>query len=580
MKKPHFLGQGELATALWALRREFTVVGLFSMVANVLLLSPTLYMLQIYDRVLVSQSELTLMAVSLITLFFLTVMAISEWSRSRLLVRAGVRLDECLSTRVFNASFEAYLNPLGVNPGRAFGDLTTVRQFITGHSIFTFFDAPWAPVYITVLFFLHPWLGIMAIGFSMVQATLAWWGHHRTVLPSEDATKAQSEAISYLQSKLRNSEVVEAMGMLGNLRQRWQERHEASVQKSRQVQGLNQRLAAWSKFVRYSQQSLVLGVGALLVIDGQLSPGGMIAANVLMARALAPIDQLVSTWRSFIDARTAFERLAALLKRHPERDAVAAQVPPDGEITLQEVYAIAPGRSAPILKGICLNAHPGSINVVLGPSGSGKSTLARVLVGIWPEVAGEVLLDGRPLREWDRAELGPHIGYLPQDIELLDGTIAENISRFREVNSEAVIAATQLAGLHETILGFPNGYDTSIGEAGQLLSGGQRQRIGLARAIYGKPILVVLDEPNANLDAAGEEALLNTVRELRTLGRTVFLITHRPDAIAVADRVLLLRDGEVRMNSSREAFLAALQAARQQPRNRATPTSPLAPLYA
>ena len=576
MKQPHFLGQGELATALWALRREFIVVGLFSMVANVLLLAPTLYMLQIYDRVLASQSELTLLAVSLITLFFLAVMAFAEWSRSRLLVRAGVRLDECLSTRVFNASFEAYLSPLGVNPARAFGDLTTLRQFVTGQGIFAFFDTPWTPVYIAVLFFMHPWLGVMAIGFALVQAALAWWGHHRTVQPADAAGQAHSEATSYLQSKLRNSEVVEAMGMLGNLRQRWQERHTASVRQSAQVQGLTQRLTAWSKFIRYSQQSLVLGVGALLVIDGQLSPGGMIAANVLMSRALAPIDLLVGTWRSFIGARAAFERLAALLTTHPERDAALTRVPPTGEITLQEVFATAPGRSTPILKGMNLKVDAGTVTVVLGPSGSGKSTLARVLVGIWPEVAGEVLLDGRPLRGWDRTELGPHIGYLPQDIELLDGTIAENIARFSEVDASEVIAATQLAGLHETILRFPKGYDTPIGEAGQLLSGGQRQRIGLARALYGKPALLVLDEPNANLDDAGEAALLSTVRELKTRGRTVFLITHRPDAIAVADRVLLLRDGEIRMNSPRDAFLAALQAARQQPRNPAAPALPLA----
>lgn len=575
MKQPHFLGQGELAVALWALRREFIVVGLFSMVANVLLLAPTLYMLQIYDRVLASQSELTLLAVSLITLFFLGVMAFAEWSRSRLLVRAGVRLDECLSTRVFNASFEAYLSPLGVNPARAFGDLTTMRQFLTGNGIFAFFDAPWTPIYIAVLFFLHPWLGVMAIGFALVQAALAGLGHHRTVLPAEDAGKAQSEATSYLQSKLRNSEVVEAMGMLGNLRQRWQERHAASLLQSAQLQGLTQRLTAWSKFIRYSQQSLVLAVGALLVLDGQLSPGGMIAANVLMSRALAPIDLLVGTWRSFIGARAAFERLTALLNTHPERDAALTRVPPTGEITLQEVFATAPGRSTPILKGISLNVEAGTVTVVLGPSGSGKSTLARVLVGIWPEVAGEVLLDGRPLRGWDRTELGPHIGYLPQDIELLDGTIAENIARFSEVNAAEVIAATQLAGLHEMILRFPKGYDTPIGEAGQLLSGGQRQRIGLARALYGNPALLVLDEPNANLDDAGEAALLSTVRELKTRGRTVFLITHRPDAIAIADRVLLLRDGEIRMNAPRDAFLAALQAARQQPRHPAPPAIPL-----
>ena len=302
----------------------------------------------------------------------------------------------------------------------------------------------------------------------------------------------------------------------------------------------------------------------------------MIAANVLMTRALAPIDMLVGAWRGFIGARSAFERLEALLGAHPPRDPALSRVAPRGEMVLRDVVAVVPARAEPILKGISVAVEPGTVTVVLGPSGSGKSTLARCLVGIWPGVSGEVLLDGLPIGGWDRHELGPYLGYLPQDIELFEGTIAENIARFGEVDSAQVIAAARSAGLHEMIVRFPKGYDTPIGEAGGLLSGGQRQRIGLARAVYGDPVLVVLDEPNANLDDVGEAALVQTVRELKAKGRTVFLITHRPGIVAVADRLLLLRDGRVQAEGPRDVVLAALQTARSPAAGSAPGLSPQA----
>lgn len=567
-----FFGRSELAATLYAFRREFLIVGIFSLVANVLMLAPTLHMLQVYDRVLVSRSELTLLVVSLITLFFFAVMAFAEWSRSRLLVRAGVRLDAVLSTRVFNASFEANLSQSGAPAQRAFNDLTEVRQFLTGNGIFAFFDAPWAPIYIGVLFFLHPFLGWVSIAFALVQAALAWFGHRRTLAPAEEASKAALDVNLYLQGKLRNAEVVESMGMLSGLRERWSRRHAEYMDRQGVTQSLTHRITAISKWVRYCQQSLALAAGALLVIEGELTPGAMIAANVLMTRALAPIDQMVNTWRSFIGARSAFLRLEQLLRAHPERDPALSRVPPTGEVTLREVIATAPGRATPILQGVSLQASPGSVTVVLGPSGSGKSTLARVLMGIWPDVSGEVLLDGHPLDGWSRAELGPHVGYLPQDVELFDGTIAENIARFAEIESEKVIAAARSAGLHDMILRFPKGYDTPMGEAGSLLSGGQRQRVGLARAIYGCPVLIVLDEPNANLDDAGEAALMKAVLELKSKGSTVFLISHRPGAVAAADQLLVLREGRVAHLGPRDAVLAQLKS--QTP---PTPTGP-APL--
>lgn len=554
-----FFARSELTATLWAFRREFLVVGIFSMVANVLMLAPTIYMLQVFDRVLISRSELTLLVVSLITLFLFVVMAFAEWSRSRLLVRAGVRLDEVLSTRVFNAAFEANLSQSGASAQRAFSDLTQIRQFLTGNGIFAFFDAPWAPIYIAVLFFLHPFLGWVAIVFAILQALLAWFGHRRTVEPSEAAAKAQSDVNLYIQSKLRNSEVVESMGMLGGLRGRWAKRHRDHMDKQGSAQGLTHRISAWSKFLRYCQQSFALGAGALLVIDGQLTPGAMIAANVLTSRALAPIDSLVGVWRSFIGARSAFERLETLLQHHPERDPALTRTPPVGALALRNVSATAPGRELPILKNVSLDATPGTVTVVVGASGSGKSTLARVMIGIWPEVDGEVLLDERPLDGWSRTELGPHVGYLPQDVELFDGSIAENIARFSEVDSDRVIAAAKSAGLHEMILRFPNGYDSQIGEAGAMLSGGQRQRVGLARAVYGDPALIVLDEPNANLDEVGEAALGRAVMELKGKGKTVVLITHRPTAIAMADRLVVMADGQVQTQGPRDVVLAHLK---------------------
>ena len=562
MAVPQFFQRSELRAALWAFRREFLVVGVFSMVANVLMLAPTLYMLQVFDRVMVSRSELTLLVVSLITLFLFLVMAFAEWMRSRVLVRAGVRLDEALRTRVFNASFDARLLDGDSNPGRALNDLINVRQFLTGNGILAFFDTPWAPIYLAVLFMLHPFLGYVAIAFACLQGLMVWFGHRLAVEPAEVAAQASRDAQNYLHGKLRNAEVLAPMGMVHNLYPHWARRHVQALALQGRAQGLTHRITASSKWLRYVQQSFSLAAGALLVIDGQLSAGGMIAANVLMSRALSPIDTLAGTWRAFIGARSAFRRLEALLQQHPQRDPALRRVRPEGTLVLRGVVATAPGRQEPILKGVDLVAEAGTVTVVLGPSGSGKSTLARCILGIWPQVEGEVLLGGLPLAGWDRGELGQHLGYLPQDVELFEGSIADNIARMGEVDAEQVIEAARSAGLHEMILRLPKGYDTPIGEAGSLLSGGQRQRVGLARAVYGAPVLVVLDEPNANLDDVGEAALVQTVRALKARGCTVVLITHRPGIVAVADRVVLLRGGRVVTQGPRDEVLAALRAPR------------------
>lgn len=560
MKPPSFFQRSELAATLWTFRKEFAVAVAFTAVVNVLMLTPSLYMLQVFDRVFISRSEVTLIALTLVMLFFFAVMAFADWIRSRLLVRTGVKLDERLNSRVFKASFEARLKQLERDPAQAFSDLTNIRQFMTGTGFFAFMDAPWTFVYIFVLYLLHPLLGALAIVFCLLLIAFAYLSHRLSFLPIDKANEAGAQVNSYVHSKLRNAEVIESMGMVGDLRRLWQVRHQKHLSLDYRAQDLGSRLIASTKFMRYTQQSLTLGAGALLVIHGDLtSTGAIVAANMLMGRATQPIDMIVSNWRATLSARRAYLRLEELLAENPETAAGLVHPAPQGNMRIENLVADAPGRTAPILKGLTADFPAGRVIVIIGPSGSGKSTLARALVGIWPYVKGKVLIEGEDIHSWDRTELGPYIGYLPQDIELFEGSIAENIARFGDIDPEKVILAAERAGVHDMILRFPRGYDTPMGEAGGLLSGGQKQRIGLARAMYGDPSVLVLDEPNSNLDEAGEVALVKSVEDLRSQGKTVFLITHRLHIIGSADLILVLRDGAIHTYGPREAVLAALR---------------------
>jgi ATP-binding cassette subfamily C exporter for protease/lipase len=543
--------------------RELALIAAFSLVTNLLMLVPTLYLLQVFDRVLVSQSELTLLAVSLIALLLLAVMALCDWARSRVLAHAAMRLEERLAERAFRVGLARHLEGAGAEASGTWSDVQQLRQFVTGPGVFALCDLPWTPVFAVVAFLLHPLLGYVAVVFILVQAGLAWFGHRRTVASYESASRAARSVQTLLRGKLRHAEAVEALGMLPALRRRWRGQQDAALQLAAQAQRVSNRVQVWSKFIRYSQQSLALAAGALLVIDGQVSPGAMIAANLLIVRALVPMDQLVSLWRPLLAARDALARLAPLLAADASAQAQGgAREILQGAVALREVSAHAPGREQPVLRNISFESDPGRLVAVLGPSGAGKSTLARVLVGAWPKMDGEVRVDGIPLEQWDRAVRGRQVGYLPQDIELLEGSIADNIARLGQVDPAAVIEAARMAGLHETIMRYPQGYDTAVGQAGRLLSGGQRQRIGLARALYGKPRLLVLDEPDANLDEAGVAALRRALQDLKSEGATVFIATHpRSGLLALADHVLVLHEGQLHVQGQPEAVLAILRAA-------------------
>ncbi|MDP1708840.1 MAG: type I secretion system permease/ATPase [Gammaproteobacteria bacterium] len=556
--KNKFSSRSEVTAAIWELRRPFFMVGGFSFFINMMMLAPAIYMLQIYDRVLMSRSETTLLMLTVLVLGVYALMSGLEWVRSRTLVSVGSRFDAALNPRVFSAAFETNLRSPGANAGQALTDLTNVRQFITGNGLFAFFDAPWFPIYLAVIFMLHPVVGWFSLGGALILIFLTLINELATKGPLSQANQAAIASNNYITNNLRNAEVIQAMGMLDSLRQRWYKRYELLLATQAVASDRAGLISAVTKFFRLGLQSLILGIGGWLVLKGEMTPGGMIAGSILMGRALAPVELLIGTWKNLISSRGAFERLEKMLQQFPARQASMSLPAPEGRLSVEGVVASAPGSNLAILKGVTFALTPGEALAIIGPSAAGKSTLARLLVGVWPAVSGKVRLDGADVFAWDKLELGPHIGYLPQDVELFEGTIAENIARFGELDHEKVILAARQAGVHDMILHFPQGYDTPIGVSGGFLSGGQRQRIALARALYGHPALIVLDEPNASLDDAGEAALLEAIRSLKAAGCTVVLITHRTSIISAVDKILLLREGQVAAFGPRDDVLTAL----------------------
>jgi len=535
----------ELRAAFRKTRSEFLTVGIYSLIVNCLMLAPSIYMLQVYDRVMVSQSELTLLISTLMLVSLLALVGFIELLRSRLLVRAGIKLDQSLSPVLFSASLKAQQHKLQNNPAQIFSDLTQIRQFLTGNGIFAFFDAPWFFIYLGVLFLLHPMLGWLGLGFAMVLLCIAWVGHRLSALPNKAVLEKSIVLSSDQLGKFRNAEVIQAMGMLENLRQQWWQRYRNQAFAQGRVESLQHQLAAFSKFFRYTQQSLSLGMGALLVIRGELSPGAMIVGNMLMSRALQPLDLLVSSWRMMAAAQLSLRRVVNLLNAHPFRAPGKLSQTPFGQLELKGLRVKVDGRAEPVLDNITLTLPAGRVICLIGPSASGKSSLIRAILDLWPQREGSLLLDSAPIEHWNAQLLGQHIGYLPQDVGLLDGTLAQNIARFGDMDPDQVVTAAKAAGIHNLMLSFPKGYDTPVGEAGHLLSAGQRQRLALARALYGKPAMVVLDEPNANLDEVGEQSLLEAIKTLKEEKKTVLLVTHRKPILELADLLLVMSAGRV-----------------------------------
>lgn len=552
----------EMLAALTAYKHAFFNIGLFSAVINLLMLAPALYMLQVYDRVLASGNQMTLLMLTLMILGLFGLMGALEWVRSQVVIRLGTQMDMRLNQRVYDAAFEAQLRTGSPAAAQALNDLTSLRQFATGNALFAFFDAPWFPVYLFVIFMFSPWLGLLALGGAVLLMLLAWVNQHVSQAPLKAASELSVQATQQASAHLRNAEAIEAMGMLDTLRGRWLAQHTAFLAQQNLASEKTATVSAWSKGVRLALQSLVLGLGALLAVQGQITAGMMIAGSILMGRVLSPIDQLIGVWKQWSSARLAYQRLEALLHSYPARAQRMALPAPRGELAVEQLSASAPGTRRATLANLSFTLPAGEVLGVIGPSGCGKSTLARLLIGVWQPLAGKVRLDGAELSQWDKHQLGPHLGYLPQDIQLFAGTIAQNIARFAEVDADKVLAAAQLAGVHQLILQLPEGYETRLGEGGAGLSGGQKQRIGLARALYGLPAVIVLDEPNSNLDEAGEQALLQAIAQLKQHKRTLILITHKPNVLTLTDQLLILREGQLQAFGPTAKVLGAPAAAK------------------
>lgn len=551
--------RSELRLALDAVRSSLITVGVFSGFVNLLMLAPALYMLQVYDRVLGSRNETTLVVLSVLVVgVYLFLMAL-ESVRSWVLVRVGARLDAQLNQRVFTAAFERNLRRPGSNTALPVHDLDTLRQTMTGPGLLALFDAPWLPLYLAVIFAMAPALGWFSLAGALLLLALAVLNERISKPRLDEAQKFALKSQQALTNHLRNAEVIEAMGMLPGIRARWHALHGRQIELQAMASDRAAVMSGATKFVRVGLQSLVLGFGALLVLEGKLTAGMMIAASILAGRALAPVELLVGNWKQIIAGRQAHARLRELLDIHPAR-AVGMSLPrPRGQVSVEAASVSAPGTNRLILRNLSFGIAAGDVVAVIGPSASGKSSLARMLVGVWAPAAGSVRLDGASVSQWNKDELGPSLGYLPQDIELFDGTVAENIARFGDVDAERVVEAARRVDMHEQILRLPQGYDTPLGADGSNVSGGQRQRIGLARALYGDPAFIVLDEPNSNLDDSGEKALVEAIADLKRRGKTVVLVTHRQSTLAVADKLLVLADGAMAAYGPRDEVLKALQ---------------------
>ncbi len=537
--------------------KYFAFAGFFSLFINLLALTFPIYMLAIYDRVLSSYSIPTLMTITTAAVFALLVNAMLVFLRSRLLVIAGVDIDHALASPVFAQMLKegAAVQKSGYASGLR--DVNTLRNYLGGNAIFALFDMPWVPIYLLLVYLVHPILGMVATGGVLVVFMLGISQELLTRKRLETANAINAGAGNFTSLCLRNSETIGAMGMVGATQKHWMKLNDEVIALQTRASNAAGFLQSISQSFRMGMQVIIYGVGAYLTLRNECTAGVMIASSIVMGRALAPVDQAMATWKQTLEARSAYKRLNALMKNVvPTR---AMDLPdPKGQLVVEGATLALNGNY--LLRNVTFSLNPGEVMGLIGPSGAGKTTLSRLLLGIWPSMGGKVRLDGADIYQWDQAHLGRFIGYLPQDVELFPGSVSQNIARFGEVDSDAVIEAAKKAGLHDFILHLPNGYDTPIGgvPGGVVLSGGQRQRVALARALYGNPCFVVLDEPNSNLDEMGERALTQTIAQLKSEGVTTIIVTHKPSLLNGVDKILMLQYGQVARFGAKNEVLAGL----------------------
>jgi PrtD family type I secretion system ABC transporter len=560
---------------LAATTRPFVLVAAAaSLLLNLALLGPSIYMLQVFDRVFASRSVETLTLLTLLALLALVLGYFMDMVRTRSLALAGRAIDAALAP----AALRAVLDDAATTPERVdsavMQDVAQLRAFLTTPGVNALFDAPWLPIYVAVIFALHPALGVASVAAAAALFAVAWLTERLTRAGSESAVQHGRAVARRIDALVRNAEVLIGMGMHGNALAEWQTHHRRALDAQTQLVRTTSRLAALARILRQLVQVALLGVGAWLVIAGDASPGIMIAATVILARALQPIEHLITGWKALVEVRAAWSRIEARSVDAPDEARLSLPAPA-GALKVDRVTLLAASAARPaLIKSVSLAVAPGECLGLIGPSGSGKTTLVRLILGLRKPHAGTVRIDGVELANWPREHLGRTIGYLPQDVELFAGSVAKNIARLGELDSERIVAAARLAGVHDLVLGLPEGYDTEIGDGGVTLSGGQRQRIALARALYGDPALVVLDEPNANLDAAGEDALLAAIAQLKQRGASVILVAHRPSLMRHADTLAVLRDGALEAFGPREQVLARLAGSTVQPLRAAAAAPP------
>jgi len=561
-------GQDLLLEYFKPLKPIFWRAAMMSWVSGLLVLAPSYYMLEVYDRVVQSRNHMTLLMLTLAVLLAYAVMEVLEYLRSELLQEVGHVVDDKLSPRFFTLIFEASLRKQPGGSIQVLNDWRLVRDFVNSPFLLAALEVPVAAVFLIIIFGINPKLGWLTLVGAIVQVAIAWMTERSTQAPLAAANRSAVAAQQYADGSLRNAEIIEAMGMLPHIHRRWLKLQTQFLGLQSQASLAAGGFQAGSRMVQQILGSALLGLGAWLTLQNELSGGGalMVVASIIGGRVLSPLVQMVAQWRQVVTVRDAWARLNLLLANFPQKPAAMALPAPRGELSVEQLVAgpPAPPGQQPIitLRGIQLTLRPGEMLAVVGPSAAGKTTLARLLVGLWSAISGKVRLDGADVYTWNKSELGPHVGYLPQGVELFEGTIADNISRFGPRG--AVEAAANAVGLYEFILSLPLGFDTPVGADGAQLSGGQRQRVALARALYGDPALVVLDEPNSSLDEAGDAALANALRALKGRGATVVVMTHRSSVLALADKVLLLRDGNQQAFGPRDEVLAALQQANQR----------------